>query len=158
MHFPQHLSTSALTLLTPTTSAAGEYVDSAYGNAPALDCNNVFKAWDLCAEHGCSGQWEEAGRLPRDCIPGEPRVPCPGGGRRPYLCRKVAGGYDGWGMRNALLGAYLKNDQPHCWFDARYLAIGARGTYEWVAIRSTQHGGWINIVFKVSDVRCEELK
>ena len=170
MHYqrqaPALSTTSALSLLTlslfaTTTFAAGEHVDSAFGNVPALDCNNVFKAWDLCAEHSCSGQWEEAGRIPvpRDCNT-EPRLPCPpgSGNKRPYLCRKVSGGYDGWGMRNALLGAYFNDQTKHCWVDATWLTLGARGTYRWVALRSNQHGGWINIEFQVSDTKCQELK
>ena len=155
-----YISTSTLSLLTfslfaITTLAEDDYVDSAFGNVPALDCNNVFKAWDLCAEHNCSGQWEEAGRLPKDCIP-EPHVPCPG--VRPYLCRRVGGGYDWWGARNGLLGAYFNDHQAHCWIDARWLTVGGRGTYEWVALRSRKHGGWINIEFQVSDKSCGELK
>jgi len=150
-------STSILSLITLSLIAAVRgHVESAFGNVPALDCNNVFKAWDLCGEHSCNGQWEVAGRLPPDCIP-EPGLPC-SRPNRPYLCRKVGGGYNGWGARNELLGSYFNDNQPHCWVDARWLTIGARGTYEWVALRSHEHGGWINIEFSVSDVSCSQKK
>lgn len=147
----------ALTSAAPAnlSARATYWIDSTSGNTPIGDCsytNYWSHIWDICTETGCPGTWESLGQINLPCIP-------IGGGENSgcaelepeYFCRRVSGGYNGWGARNGMLNAFF--GFGYCWDDGNWAFVGGKATREWTALRGSD-GGWINVEFKTGINGC----
>ena len=134
-----------------SASAQKYWVDSQSGSVAVGGCD-FSHIWDLCTDSGCPGKWEQLSRVNLPCIVvGEDSSSACSDQEPEYFCRKVSGGYSGWGPRNNMLDAYFAKN--YCWNDGNFFFVGGLGTYEWTALRGSD-GAWINIEFKIGINSC----
>jgi len=134
-----------------SVSAQSYWVDSQSGST-AVGNYDFSHIWDICTDSSCPGTWEQLSQVNLPCIViGEGADSFCSEQEPEFFCRRVSGGYSGWGPQNNMLNAYFAKN--YCWNDGDYFFVGGLGTYKWAALRGSD-GAWIDIEFKVGINSC----